>query len=323
MEDIVIKLIVEKSDFEINLNVEKPNIKINEIVSKLFKGEQGKQGLQGETGNGIVSIIKTSTDGLIDTYTILFSNGEKTTYTITNGKTGADGKNAYQFALEGGYTGTEEEFTQFFNNIITKKDLENFITEETLNKKGFVPDTRTINGKPLTSDITLTASDVKALEEDDVFDWAKQPSKPEYDYSEIKNKPIGIEKVELLYDKTSNDANINWGYTAGIKGGATITNKSFQKYKYLRISFFSYSTRGQYMMDLTSTMDTGISGYSYMGNGIINAIDALTEFHYCFSAVDSSKTSFKNWKMGYVKGEENTERNDSSKYYIEKIEGVY
>ena len=55
-------------------------------------------------GKGISSITKTSTSGLVDTYTITFSDGVTTTYTVTNGKT------AYQSAVEGGYSGTEAEF---------------------------------------------------------------------------------------------------------------------------------------------------------------------------------------------------------------------
>ena len=55
-------------------------------------------------GKGINTITKTSTSGLVDTYTITYNVGNPTTFTVTNGKT------AYQSAVEGGYTGTEEEF---------------------------------------------------------------------------------------------------------------------------------------------------------------------------------------------------------------------
>lgn len=59
-----------------------------------LKGNQGEQGPQGETGatgatgNGIASITKTGTVGLVDTYTILFTNGQTTTFTVTNGQDG-------------------------------------------------------------------------------------------------------------------------------------------------------------------------------------------------------------------------------------------
>ena len=42
-------------------------------------------GQQGDAGNGIASITKTGTAGLVDTYTILYTNGNSTTFTVTNG----------------------------------------------------------------------------------------------------------------------------------------------------------------------------------------------------------------------------------------------
>jgi hypothetical protein len=55
-------------------------------------------------GKGISSIAKTNTSGLVDTYTITFSDGATTTYNVTNGKT------AYQSAVEGGYSKSEAQF---------------------------------------------------------------------------------------------------------------------------------------------------------------------------------------------------------------------
>lgn len=58
-----------------------------------IQGEQGIQGIQGETGatgNGISTIQKTSTSGLVDTYTITYTNGNTDTLTVTNGEDGED-----------------------------------------------------------------------------------------------------------------------------------------------------------------------------------------------------------------------------------------
>lgn len=52
-------------------------------------GAQGDPGPAGETGNGIVSIIKTGTQGNVDTYTITYTNGTTSTFTVTNGTDGA------------------------------------------------------------------------------------------------------------------------------------------------------------------------------------------------------------------------------------------
>lgn len=62
-------------------------------------------------GVGIQQIAKTSQSGLVDTYTILYTDGTTTTFTVTNGKT------AYQGAVEGGYTGTEAEFNADLANF--------------------------------------------------------------------------------------------------------------------------------------------------------------------------------------------------------------
>ena len=43
------------------------------------------KGLTGDTGNGIASVDKTSTSGLVDTYTVTFTNGNTTTFNVTNG----------------------------------------------------------------------------------------------------------------------------------------------------------------------------------------------------------------------------------------------
>lgn len=61
------------------------------------RGIQGPKGDKGDTGNtgpqgvGISSITKTSTAGLVDTYTISLTNGQSNTFTVTNGAQGQTG----------------------------------------------------------------------------------------------------------------------------------------------------------------------------------------------------------------------------------------
>lgn len=60
-------------------------------------GQNGEDGQDGAAGVGIVSIEKTSSEGLVDTYTITMSDGTTQTFTVTNGangQNGADGQNA-------------------------------------------------------------------------------------------------------------------------------------------------------------------------------------------------------------------------------------
>ena len=57
-------------------------------------------------GNGIASIEKTSTVGLVDTYTITFDNGDTDTFTVTNGKDGIDGQDGAAATVTVGTTTT-------------------------------------------------------------------------------------------------------------------------------------------------------------------------------------------------------------------------
>ena len=50
-----------------------------------IQGPKGIQGERGETGNGILSVEKTSTVDNVDTYTITFTNGTTYSYQVTNG----------------------------------------------------------------------------------------------------------------------------------------------------------------------------------------------------------------------------------------------
>jgi hypothetical protein len=52
-------------------------------------GRDGTDGTDGVDGVGIVSITKTATVGLVDTYTILYSDGTTSTFDVTNGQNGS------------------------------------------------------------------------------------------------------------------------------------------------------------------------------------------------------------------------------------------
>lgn len=76
--------------------------------------QRGPQGIQGEPGRGIVSIEKTSTSGVVDTYTITYTDGQTTTFDVTNGssiasieKTSTSGVvDTYTITLTNGNTDT-------------------------------------------------------------------------------------------------------------------------------------------------------------------------------------------------------------------------
>lgn len=71
----------------------------------------------GEDGNSIVSVEKTDTEGLVDTYTITYTDIEATTFDVTNGEDGEDGLDGVGIP-EGGSTG----------QVLSKIDETNFNT---------------------------------------------------------------------------------------------------------------------------------------------------------------------------------------------------
>lgn len=67
-------------------------LKAEEVYAILKKQIQSGGGTPGPAGVGIQKIEKTGTDGLVDTYTITYTNGQTTTYTVTNGADGEKGE---------------------------------------------------------------------------------------------------------------------------------------------------------------------------------------------------------------------------------------
>ena len=58
----------------------------------------GEKGENGKDGVGITTIIKSGTNGNIDTYSIVLSNGATVTFTVTNGTNGEDGQDGVGIA---------------------------------------------------------------------------------------------------------------------------------------------------------------------------------------------------------------------------------
>ena len=88
-------------------------------------GGTGPQGPTGATGNGISSITKTGTVGLVDTYTIAFTDGTSTTFTVTNGQ---DGSSVVEW---GDITGSIANQTDLKNALASKAEVGNVATIET------------------------------------------------------------------------------------------------------------------------------------------------------------------------------------------------
>ena len=71
------------------VDLESYNFYVKEDGAWVLKGNI--KGANGLNGISIVSVEKTNTEGLVDTYTITYSDGNTTTFTVTNGVQGQDG----------------------------------------------------------------------------------------------------------------------------------------------------------------------------------------------------------------------------------------
>lgn len=87
------------------------------VVAK--EGTSGGGGTSSKDGVGIQSVEQTTTsteDGGTNIVTVTKTDGTSSTFQVKNGSKGStgpkgtDGKSAYQYAQDGGYTGTESEF---------------------------------------------------------------------------------------------------------------------------------------------------------------------------------------------------------------------
>lgn len=83
---------IKEEDLNIETNI---TLKISELEKRLKEIENAEI-TQGKDGRGIVSIEKTSTEGLIDTYTITYTDNTTTEINIRNGETGPQGEQGIQ-----------------------------------------------------------------------------------------------------------------------------------------------------------------------------------------------------------------------------------
>lgn len=68
------------------------SVELGASVFFAMRGEKGDKGDPGEDGVGIASITKVSTQGLVDTYAITYTDGTSTTFQVTNGAKGEQGE---------------------------------------------------------------------------------------------------------------------------------------------------------------------------------------------------------------------------------------
>ena len=117
--------------------------------------------LKGEAGGNIKDIKKTSTDGLVDTYTVTLTDGDITTFTVTNGKSIVDIKKIGSTGLVDNYKidyndGTSQNYT-----VTNGKDGELTNIDDTLSTTSTNP----IQNKAVATEINTLNINVNSLSE--------------------------------------------------------------------------------------------------------------------------------------------------------------
>ena len=111
----VIQKIDEFEQVEVNVNTLPPG---SDATSDFADGVLTlgiPRGDKGDTGNGIQSITKVSTSGLVDTYRITYTDGQTTTFTVTNGQKGDTG-NGIQSIAKTSTVGLVDTYTITYTN---------------------------------------------------------------------------------------------------------------------------------------------------------------------------------------------------------------
>lgn len=133
----------------------------------------------------------------------------------------------------------------------------------------------------------------------DVADLTKKAN------TDLSNVTVGIEKTDLLYDMSSSNSSINWGYTSGISD-STIS-KDFSKYKFLRLFV---SNCGIFEAEISKTFRQIAQAYNLGANG--------AQYVYGFyGTIESTSITFKS---AVFTGQE---EGVPEWIYLYKIEGVY
>ena len=116
MGDIGITFTRTLTSGETTLTITDNRITVDSVLNNVYTSKFGMSVKSAVFGEGTLTLEFPSQDEditvkvVINAILSLGGNG-------LDGKDGADGKSAYEYAVEGGYTGTETEFAQLFNNM--------------------------------------------------------------------------------------------------------------------------------------------------------------------------------------------------------------
>ena len=96
------------------------------VGTNLWQSQGVLKGDPGAAGVGISSIDLTSSVGLVDTYTITYTDGNSTTFTVTNGQDGTDGEDGNKWYRGTAISGKDPNPTVFSGSGITLANPNDF-----------------------------------------------------------------------------------------------------------------------------------------------------------------------------------------------------
>lgn len=101
------------------------------VGTNLWQSQGVLKGDPGAAGVGISSIDLTSSVGLVDTYTITYTDGNTTTFTVTNGQDGTDGADGNKWYRGTAISGKDPNPTVFSGSGITLANPNDFYLNPT------------------------------------------------------------------------------------------------------------------------------------------------------------------------------------------------
>ena len=242
---------------------------------------KGDKGDKGEIGNGISSIEKTATEGLVDTYTITFTDGTTTTFTVTNGTNGEQGiqgvpgKDGYTpvITIEDGYWYVDSKNTGIKAEASSGIDGVGILSIDKTSTDGII-DTYTIT---LTNGSTHSFAVTNGSNGDDGLSAYEIYCKY-YDYSKTEKEWID----DLINGYLSNHQKSNKKLTIAVYGDSISTK---QNRNAVEITITSKDV-GVKLSAYPTYHDIGtiINGYK------ISEKDIGTEFFFTPTASDVGKT---------------------------------
>lgn len=130
---------------------------------------------------------------------------------------------------------------------------------------------------------------------------------------------LGFKHVETIYDKSSPNSDLNWGYTGGILGGEIVTKTTgfFEDFVGLYICASCDDVELKFFLDL-SNLNIETNSFNGATCGLSGSLDSIM----CVKAeVDETKSQFKCTTMGYYSNSYSSQ-NGVSGFNIHRIEGV-